>query len=114
MQELHVHEEIIHDDDPTAYEEALCDKDSSNWLEAMRTEMDSMYANQVWTLVDPPKGIVSIGCTWIFKRKIGTYRNVETYKARLIAKGFRQRQKVDYEETFSPVPCLNPFGFFLL
>ena len=47
MQELHVHEQSIHDDDPTTYEEALCDKDSSKWLEAMRTEMDSMYANQV-------------------------------------------------------------------
>ena len=62
MQELYVHEESIHDDDPTTYEEALCDKDSSKWLEAMRTEMDSMYANQVWTLVDPLEGIVPIGC----------------------------------------------------
>ena len=55
MQELHIHEESIHDDDPTADEEALCDKDSLRWLEAMRTEMDFMYANQVWTLVDPPE-----------------------------------------------------------
>ena len=46
MQELHVHEESIHVDDPTTYEEALYDKDSSRWIEAMRTEMDSMYANR--------------------------------------------------------------------
>ena len=45
IQELHIHEEIIHDDDPTTYEEALYDKDSLKWLEAMRTEMDSIYAN---------------------------------------------------------------------
>ena len=62
MQELHVHEESIHVDDPTTYEEALLDKDSSRWLEAMRTEMDSMYANQVWSLVDPPEGVIPIGC----------------------------------------------------
>ena len=49
MQELHVHEESIHNDDPTAYEEALSDKDSLKWLEAIRTKMDFMYANQVWT-----------------------------------------------------------------
>ena len=61
MQELHVHEESIHDDDFTTYEEALCDKDSSKWLEAMRTEMDSIYANQVWMLVDSPEDIVPIG-----------------------------------------------------
>ena len=40
MQELHIHEESIHDDDPTTYEGALCDKDSSKWLEAMRTEIE--------------------------------------------------------------------------
>ena len=45
MQELHVHKESIHVDDSTTYKEALCDKDSSRWLEAMRTKMDSMYAN---------------------------------------------------------------------
>ena len=114
MQELHIHEESIHDDDPTIYKEALCDKDSSKWLEAMRTEMDSLYENQVWTLVDPPEGIVPIGCKWTFKRKVGADGKVETFKARLVAKGFRQRQGIDYEETFSPVAYLNPFGFFLL
>ena len=45
VQEFHVHEKSIHIDDPTTYEKALCDKDSSRWLEAMRTEMDSMYVN---------------------------------------------------------------------
>ena len=49
----------------------LLHMNSSKWLKAMRIEMDSMYANQVWTLVDPPEGIIPIGCKWIFKRKIG-------------------------------------------
>ena len=44
MQELHVHEETIHIDDPTTYKEALYNKDSLRWLEVMRTKMDSMYA----------------------------------------------------------------------
>ena len=47
MQKLYIYEEINHDDDPTIYEEALSDKDSSKWLEAIKAEMDSMYANQV-------------------------------------------------------------------
>ena len=50
--------------------------------------MDSMYVNQVWMLIDPPKGIVPIRCKWIFKRKIGADEKVETYIARLIAKDF--------------------------
>ena len=113
MQELHVHEESIHVDDPTTYEEALYDKNSSRWLNAMKTEMDSMYANRVWTLIDPPEGIVPIGCKQIFKRKIGAYGKVETYKARLVAKGFHQRQGVDYEETFLPVVMLKSIRILL-
>ena len=78
MQELHIHKESIHVDDPTIYEEALYDKDSSRWLDEMKIKMDSMYANQVWTLVDPPEGIVPIGCKWIFKRKIGADGKFDT------------------------------------
>ena len=47
MKKLHIHEEINHDGDPTTYEKALSNKDSLKWLEAMKAEMDSMYANQV-------------------------------------------------------------------
>ena len=54
----------------------------------MKTEMEYMYANQVWTLVNPSEGIVPIGCKWIFKRKIDADGKVDTYKARLIAEGF--------------------------
>ena len=45
MQESHVHEESILVDDPPTFQEALLDKDSSKWFEALRTKMDSMYAN---------------------------------------------------------------------
>ena len=66
----------------------------------MKSEMDSMNTNQVWTLVDPPEGI-------IFKKKTDMEGNVITYKARLVAKGYRQKQGVDYDETFSSVAMLK-------
>ncbi|CAL9031325.1 unnamed protein product [Prunus brigantina] len=80
-------------EDPLNYNEAMSDIDSQKWLGAMKSEMDSMYTNQVWTLVDPPFGIVPIGNKWIFKRKIGSDGKVETYKARLVAKGYKRERR---------------------
>ena len=57
--------------DPTSYEEAMADSDSSHWVKAMKTEMESMEFNQVWELVEPPANIKPIGCKWVYKRKRG-------------------------------------------
>ena len=38
--------------EPTNYEEAMMSLDSDRWLEAMKSEVGSMYGNKVWTLVD--------------------------------------------------------------
>ena len=103
----HIRAEDVEDIDPQTYEEAIMSIDSGKWKEAMNSEMDSMYSNKVWNLVDAPEGIVPIGCKWIFKKKIGVDGKVETYKARLVAKGYRQRQDVDYDETFSPIAMLK-------
>ena len=73
--------------DPYNYNEAVQDKDVTLWQSAMKTEMESMYSNQVWLLVDPPNGVKPIGCKWIYKRKRGVDGKVETFKARLVAKG---------------------------
>ncbi|KAL4283067.1 hypothetical protein GQ457_16G017470 [Hibiscus cannabinus] len=50
----------------------------------MRSEMDSMLENQVWTLVEPSEGIKPIGCKWVFKKKTNMDGNVQTYKGRLV------------------------------
>ena len=43
---------LLDHDEPTNYEEAMVSQDSAKWLEAMKSEMGSMYENKVWTLVD--------------------------------------------------------------
>ena len=72
-----------------------------------------MEINNVWTLVETPEGIKSIGCKWIFKRKRSTDGKVETYKAHLVAKGYYQRYGIDYDETFSPVAILKSIRIML-
>ena len=104
---------LIEDDEPSTYEEAVASNDSEKWLEAMKSEMDSMYTNQVWELVDVPVGVKPIGCKWIFKKKIDMDGNISTYKARLVAKGFNQRHGIDYDETFSPVAMLKSIRILL-
>ena len=52
--------------DPRNYNEVIQDKDAILWQNAMNTEMESMYSNQVWTLVDPAVGVKPIGCKWIY------------------------------------------------
>ena len=93
-------------DEPTTYNESLNSLESEKWLETMRSEMDPMYTNQVWTLVEPTKGIKPIGWKWIFKRKTNMEGNVITY----VAKGFRQRQGIDYDETFSLLAMFKSKG----
>ncbi|KAK8704987.1 hypothetical protein V6N13_048598 [Hibiscus sabdariffa] len=100
-------------DEPKTYQEEVSSPDSEKWLEAMRSEMDSMSDNQVWTLVEPPKGIKPIGCKWVFKKKTDMDGNVQTYKGRLVAKGYRQIHGIDYDETFSPVAMFKSIRILL-
>ncbi|KAL0373376.1 UNVERIFIED_CONTAM: putative mitochondrial protein [Sesamum radiatum] len=101
------------DNDPKTYGEAMSDIDSDKWLEAMKSEMDSMGSNEVWTLVDPPKGVRPVGCKWVYKRKLGANGDVTAFKARLVAKGYTQQSGVHFGETYSPVAMAKSVGILL-
>ena len=72
-----------------------------------------MYSNQVWTLAEAPNGIKPIGCKLVYKRKRGIDGKVETFKARLVAKSYTQKEGFDYEETFSPVAMIKSIRILL-
>ena len=94
---------LLDHDEPKNYEEAMMSPDSDRWLEAMKSEIESMYDDKVWTLVDLPDDWLGIENKWIFKKKTDTDGNVTVYKAQLVVKGFRQVQGVEYDEIFSLV-----------
>ncbi|KAL0303286.1 UNVERIFIED_CONTAM: Copia protein [Sesamum radiatum] len=91
----------------------MSNNDSDKWLEAKKSEMNSMGSNQVWTLVDPPKGVKPIGCKRVYKCKPGADGEVTAFEARLIAKRYTQRPGVDFEETFSLVAMAKSIRILL-
>ena len=72
-----------------------------------------MKINKLWTLVEASKDIKPIGCKWVYKKKIGADGKVETYKAHFVAKGYRQQEGIDYDETFSPMAMLKSIQILL-
>nr|GEW89396.1 putative zinc finger, CCHC-type [Tanacetum cinerariifolium] len=67
----------------------------------MEDELNLMSKNIVWELAELPKGAKPVGCKWVFKTKLDPNRNIERYKAHLVAKDYTQKEGIDYKETFS-------------
>jgi hypothetical protein len=89
--------------EPQTVKEALNCSEKEQWEAAMQKEMDSIYTNGVWDLVELPANRTPVGNKWVFKKKTKADGSIERYKARLVAQGFSQKQGLDYDETFSPV-----------
>ena len=79
---------LLDNGEPTDYEEAMMSPDSDKWLEAMKSEIGSMYENKVWTSVDLPDDRRAIENKWIFKKKTAADGNVTVYKLDLLQKVF--------------------------
>ena len=77
---------LLENNEPTSYGEAMVGPYSDKWLEAMKSEIGSMYQNKVWTLVDLLDDRQAIENKWIFKKKTDMGGNVTVYEARLVGK----------------------------
>ena len=69
----------------------------------MSDELIALMRHGTWDLVFPAKNCNSVGCKCIFRVKRNSDGSVDHFKVRLVAKGFNQRERLDYKETFSPV-----------
>ena len=68
----------------------------------MKDEMDSLLRNQTWELTKLPVGKKALHNKWVYRIK-NEHDGSKCYKARLVVKGFQQKEGIDYTEIFSPV-----------
>jgi transposase InsO family protein len=86
--------------EPTCFEESIQKKE---WEDAMTKEYQSIIKNDVWEIVPRSKNKDVVSSKWLYKIKHAADGSIEKYKARFVARGFSQKEGIDYEETFSPV-----------
>ena len=93
---------ITEEGKPESFQEVQSHKDKQSWLKAMHEEMNSLNKNKTYDLVELPKGKKVLKNKWVFKLKKDGDKLVK-YKARLVVKGFSQKQEINFDEIFFPV-----------
>ena len=77
------------------------------WKEAINDEVESILQNHTWELVDLPPGSKPLGYKWIFKKKMKADESIDKYKVKLVIKGYKQKEGLDYFDTYSPVTRIS-------
>ncbi|CAI7807442.1 unnamed protein product, partial [Closterium sp. NIES-54] len=97
---------------PRSYAEAITGPYSSQWQTAMDAEMASWKSTGTYVDAVPPSWANIVDGMWIFRVKRPPGSPL-VFKARYIARGFSQRQGVDFFHTFSPTPKMTTLRVLL-
>ena len=69
----------------------------------MDEEIKAIHRNNTWEVTELPEESQPIGVKWVFKKKMNAQGKTERYKVQLVAKGYKQKAGIDYDEVFAPV-----------
>nr|GEW95526.1 retrovirus-related Pol polyprotein from transposon TNT 1-94 [Tanacetum cinerariifolium] len=96
--------------EPKTVKEALT---SPAWIESMQEELHQFIRLDVWELVPSPDGIKPLTLNWLFKNKHDEENTVICNKTRLVVRGYRQEEGINFEESFAPVARMEAIRIFL-
>ena len=99
--------------EPHTFKEVVNSTESLMWKEVIQSEIDSMLQNHTWELVDLPPGCKPLSSKWVFKRKNKVEGLIDKYNARLMIKGYRQTEGLDYFDTYSLMTRINSIRMVL-
>jgi hypothetical protein len=103
----------IVEDTPIIIVEAYASPDAEYWKDVVHSEMDSITANGTWEAIDRPLGCKPVGYKWVSKKKLRPDGSIEMYNARLVAKGYTQKEGEDFFDTYSLVARLTTIRVLL-
>ncbi|KAJ9513562.1 hypothetical protein QJQ45_006125 [Haematococcus lacustris] len=87
---------------PRTIQEARASPLAEQWAMATDAEMESLLSYGTWELVPSPPGCRPLANRWVFSVKEDSKGN-KRFKARLVVKGYLQREGVDFTELHAPV-----------
>ncbi|GJW38972.1 retrovirus-related pol polyprotein from transposon TNT 1-94 [Tanacetum coccineum] len=90
--------------EPNNIKEAMSDHSR---IESMQDELYQFERLDVWILVLIPDGKNIIVIKWLYKNKSDVENIVIQRKSRLVAKGYKQEEDINFEESFAPTAFLN-------
>ena len=113
---------LDNESEPLTYKAALRSPQARQWKEAMHQKWKALVENHTFDIVEKGNAVQTpmtdrtveepIGCKWIYKREINLDGSTR-YKARLVIKGYDQREGIDYDETYAPVSKMATFRLIL-
>nr|GEY76393.1 putative ribonuclease H-like domain-containing protein [Tanacetum cinerariifolium] len=83
------------------------------WIDSMQEELFQFKRLDVWVLVSAPDNISPLTLKWLFKNKHDEEQTVIQNKSRLVVRGYRQEEGIDFEESFAPVARMEAIRIFL-
>lgn len=100
-------------EEPQTWNEMLNSTQKDDWMKAVQAELKSLQDMKTWSEIERKPTHKLIDSKWVFKLKYKPDGSIERYKARLVARGFMQKQGIDYSETYAPVVNCKVLRFLI-